>query len=83
MLRDSSDPFQLPENTFQKYFRLSRDSVRHVIDVLGPHLQEGQRKNALSREIKVSQQKITTTFYVYSKKSIKSSYCRLVVFFKR
>lgn len=53
ILRDNSNPFHMREIDFQKVFRLSRDGVHHLVEVLGPHLVSGERSNALSVELKI------------------------------
>ncbi|KAK4885797.1 hypothetical protein RN001_002068 [Aquatica leii] len=53
ILRDTSNSSHMREIDFQKVFRLSRDGVHHLVEVLGPHLVSGERSNALSVELKI------------------------------
>ncbi|KAI4468023.1 hypothetical protein MML48_2g00001859 [Holotrichia oblita] len=46
-LRDSSNPFELPERNFVKIFRLSKESARYVINTILPHLNEPQRSTSI------------------------------------
>ncbi|KAK4885125.1 hypothetical protein RN001_001396 [Aquatica leii] len=51
--KGGEDPFHMREIDFQNVFRLSRDGVRHLVEVLGPHLVSGERSTALSVESKI------------------------------
>ncbi|KAF5296256.1 hypothetical protein FQA39_LY12593 [Lamprigera yunnana] len=51
IFRDNSDPFQLREIDFQELFHLSKNLIRNLVEVLRPHLYNGQRSNALSVKV--------------------------------
>ena len=50
----SEDPFNLADNRFKKLFRLTKDSVREVIERVRPYIPAPTRESALSVETKVS-----------------------------
>ncbi|KAK4885935.1 hypothetical protein RN001_002206 [Aquatica leii] len=51
-LRDRTNPFEMTEELFIKYFRLSKDTTLQLINSLRPHLQS-QRSTAVPVELKV------------------------------
>ncbi|XP_039311053.1 putative nuclease HARBI1 [Solenopsis invicta] len=53
ILRDTQDPFDIPEKTFQKLYRLSREAAMRLCHDLLPHIPEGRRHTAIPRELKV------------------------------
>lgn len=53
-LRDASDPYQLRDRDFIKFFRLSKELARHLTEELRPHIPEARRVTAVALEIKVS-----------------------------
>ena len=52
-IRDASDPFQLPDESFVKHFRLSKNVTAHLIEELRPFILPPQRNTGISLEIKV------------------------------
>lgn len=55
------DAFLLPDNIFIKTYRLNKDLVRYVINILTPFLTVQTRKSSLDIQTKV----ITLNFYTY------------------
>ncbi|CAL1687569.1 unnamed protein product [Lasius platythorax] len=54
MLRDTYNPFDIPEKRFQELYRLSREAVMQLCqDYLLPHIPEGRRETAIPRELKI------------------------------
>lgn len=52
LLRDAQNPFELPNNKFIAQFRVNKEVVTDIVNVLRPHLQK-QRITGLSPEIQV------------------------------
>ncbi|KAI4466824.1 nucleotidase-related [Holotrichia oblita] len=50
VLRDTSDPFQMPDKNFIKHFRLSKELTMYLINELRPFLRNGERSTAISIE---------------------------------
>ena len=48
-----SVPFQVPNQTFKKLFRLNKETARALITMTAEHLQEGQRVTAIPVDLKV------------------------------
>ncbi|XP_012285523.1 putative nuclease HARBI1 isoform X2 [Orussus abietinus] len=52
-LRDSSDPFAVPENEFRSLYRLSKDAVWALIDELRPFMPVKRRITAIPIELQI------------------------------
>lgn len=52
-LRDASDPFQLSDKVFVKYFRMPKVITRNLINSLRLHIEPAKRKTAIPLELKV------------------------------
>lgn len=50
ILRDAQNPFELPNDGFIAQFRVNKELVMNMVNILRPHLQK-QRITALSPEI--------------------------------
>lgn len=59
-LRDLSNPFELPENTFKSMFRLNRESALDLVNSLNNFLPDGQRTTYIPNHLKVL---LTLNFY--------------------
>jgi len=59
ILRDAQNPFELPNNEFIAQFRVNKEVVRDIANVLRPHLQK-QRITGLSPEIQIL---VTLSFF--------------------
>lgn len=53
LIRDASDPFQLRDDIFIKFYRLSKETTRMIINAVRGQL-DGQRATAVPVELKVS-----------------------------
>lgn len=53
MLRDASNPFELPDVHFLKYYRLSKNSAMYLIDQLSPFMGNSQRISAIPKTLRV------------------------------
>ncbi|KAJ8932215.1 hypothetical protein NQ314_014835 [Rhamnusium bicolor] len=53
VLRDNSNPFNLPEARFIELFRLNKASVLEIEQLLIPHLQRSRYRNAVPPRIKI------------------------------
>ncbi|KAF5278056.1 hypothetical protein FQR65_LT15806 [Abscondita terminalis] len=53
ILRDNSNPFELPDCTFKKLFRVGKPCAQYIIETLTPHLQDQQRNTFIANELKV------------------------------
>lgn len=53
LLRQDSNPFLLPANQFVELYRLNKESVRNLINILRPHLTEPVYTTGISIETKV------------------------------
>lgn len=49
-----NDPFQLSDDKFIKMFRLTKDLVRQLIDIVNPYVVAPTRASALTVDTKVS-----------------------------
>lgn len=67
------DAFLLPDYIFIKNYRLTKDLVRYVINILTPHMTEATRTSALNIQTKVSTYLINNDPYKY--------YCYLLIYF--
>lgn len=47
------DAFQLQDKQFVRMFRLTKELVREVIELVSPYMQEGTRESAINIETKV------------------------------
>lgn len=52
-LRHRSDPFGISDTQFVELFRLSKNMVRYLIDILTPHISSGGNALAIPRELRV------------------------------
>lgn len=52
-LRDSTNPFDFPEERFKELFRLTRPAAHQLIQELDPYMRHGQRKTFVPIPIKV------------------------------
>jgi len=50
-----SDPFDISDRLFIKYFRLSKNLVRNLIELLRPHIVSKNRRSAIDLNTKVSE----------------------------
>jgi hypothetical protein len=48
------DPFELSESNFKKYYRLTKDMVRNLTNILNPYLSPTISNNAIDKQTKVS-----------------------------
>ncbi|KAK4881858.1 hypothetical protein RN001_005177 [Aquatica leii] len=53
LLRDNSNPFDIDEELFIKYFRLNKNRCRILIEDVRPHVLPGQRSTKIALELKV------------------------------
>ncbi|KAK5646817.1 hypothetical protein RI129_005281 [Pyrocoelia pectoralis] len=60
ILRDHSDPFNTPEKVFLRFYRLDKQSVHNLIELMRPHLAVPQRQSSVSLELKV----LTMLYYL-------------------
>jgi len=49
-----TDPFTLSDQLFIKNFRLTKNVVRYLIDLLKPHIKSNRRSSAIDLNTKVS-----------------------------
>lgn len=76
VLRDAQNPFQLPYTEFLSYYRVNKELVMDIVNVLRPHLRP-QRINGLSPEIQVL---TTIGFFVHgSYQRPSGNQCELVI----
>lgn len=53
-MRDNSDPFQVPDEIFLKYYRFTKESTHDIIEMMRPHLLAAQRQTSVPIELKVN-----------------------------
>ncbi|XP_011696404.1 PREDICTED: putative nuclease HARBI1 [Wasmannia auropunctata] len=53
ILRNTQDPFDIPEKRFQELYRLSREAAMRLCQDLLPLIPEGRRQTAIPRELKI------------------------------
>ena len=49
-----ADPFDLPENHFIRMFRLNKEMVQEIINLVEERTSQPSRKSALNAQVKVS-----------------------------
>lgn len=54
IIKQRIDAFLLPENQFIRYFRLSKQLTRYLINILDPYLIPPSRSSSLDKQTKVS-----------------------------
>ncbi|XP_031348432.1 putative nuclease HARBI1 [Photinus pyralis] len=53
MLRDHSNPFEIPEDRFIELYRLNRACARYLLTTINPYLEEGVYRNTVPNILKV------------------------------
>ncbi|XP_036317523.1 putative nuclease HARBI1 [Rhagoletis pomonella] len=53
-LRDSTNPLDLPQSLFQKYYRVNKPAFRYLLELLTSHTQQAKKQFAVSPVIKLS-----------------------------
>ncbi|KYN12139.1 hypothetical protein ALC57_08337 [Trachymyrmex cornetzi] len=54
ILRDTQNPFDIPEKRFREIYRLSREAVMQLCLNLMPYMPQGRKSTAISSELKVT-----------------------------
>ncbi|XP_055843196.1 putative nuclease HARBI1 [Episyrphus balteatus] len=52
-LRDTTNPFEMPEERFRELFRLTRDAAQILLTEMSPHMHQGQRKTFIPIPIRL------------------------------
>ena len=52
-LRDASNPFELNKTTFRQYFRLSRDTVRFLINEISSEMNDPRNSKNIPKTVKI------------------------------
>lgn len=53
MLRDRSDPFNLPDNEFTRLFRLNKEMFQDLVDHLSPYMSTGERSTKIPINMRI------------------------------
>ncbi|KAG5858712.1 hypothetical protein JTB14_023994 [Gonioctena quinquepunctata] len=76
-LRDHSDPFQMPEENFRQFFRLSREAAFDLFLEIEPHMEVSRRNTRMAPVIRFISSLYFFAHGSYQKSVGKDSHCAL------